>query len=155
MKKFVKLVAAVLVMASVFSIMCIPASAVTNGEWDTGYSIIKSNGKATSADSFHIYSSAGFVARKVYIKSVCGAMRGLDEEIDEFYKDITFTVKIYTTNGKLKETETVKIGEYFTMPRTAIKCNYKVVITKNVPKNLPRDVLNNHNFLCYMISTKK
>ena len=150
-----KLLAVIMVMVSMFSTVSIPASAVTNGSWNTGYGIIKNNGKATANDSYHIYSSNCFVARKVYIKAVCGGTNKSNSDVKKFYNDISFTVRIYTTNGKLKETETVKAGGYFTMPRTAVACNYKVVITKNVPKNIPYIVKTNYNFLNYAISKSK
>lgn len=157
MKKVLKIVSLVLAITCLLVVAIVPASATTNGKWNTAYSLINSNGSVASSDTYYIYSNNAWTSKTVYIKkSIHNCV--LTKSMKDFYNNVKFDVNIYKIeNNKYKKvsTQTVTIGGNFKMPKTAISTKYKVVISKRIPRKNAVAVRAYSYTLNYCISTKK
>ena len=155
MKIFKRSLLVLLAIMMITSVIALPASAVSDGKWDTGYNLVNSDGKAAGSDTFYISAPPFWAPRTVYVKKICGSMAGMDKEIAAFYKEVTLSVKIYNCNtNKIVKQLSVKTGGSFSMPKAFSIQKYRVIITKDVPKSVrTASVKQNHNFLNYSLST--
>lgn len=159
MKKRIKILSSVLAIVCLICAVAIPASATSNGKWNTAYSLVNNNGSVASSDTYYIYSKAAWATKKVYVKKLtynCNETK----TIKQFYANTSFTVTIYKCQNnkytKLNDyTQTVKVGGSFKMPRNATRTKYKVVISKNIPRKYAVSVKDSSYCLNYCISETK
>lgn len=161
MKKVLKIVSLALTIVTIFCVLAVPATAAgttSNGKWDRAYTLIYSDGKCASADTYYMYNAWG--KKTVYVKRNCTYEPFSINDIDNFYNNMQFTVKVYKLKNnkyvQVGNTKTIGINGSFTINGTLTKTKYKVVISKKLKKGIYGTLVKNYCYdLNYCISTRK